>query len=475
MRNFVSMVAFASSTAMAGSIQAPGVIAGPDSGAATPNPASTYYNPAALAAADGFEAIFDVQLASVRVDVDSWRNGGFDPNTGDPYTTATARVKVPVTFIGASYELIEDRLTAGLGLTMPFVGGGDYTSSESAGAPPYTSHQRYFGVNTKVITAQVIPAIGFTPVQDWGLHLGAGMTYTMDVFSIVKASNVGQEGVGGSESEPEPYSTDAVLSGDAKGSHIGWTAGVFFDKIREAQIGVSYTSAGRFNATGEGEVLFPGFLVEGGEPKTIDADLEIGLNLPAIWRIAFNSQITDKFNLGASVDQYRWFDCCGGPDGDIEVSLQDKDGNEVGSGDDTVLLSVSKKLYGPRRLWDTNNVAAFGGYQATEEIWVGGRVAYNQNAVPDYAVGATNLDFENAGFQLGLKYRMPMGQKDGGITYGLSYSKFYLVERKVAGTAWDGGGPDERFSPSAPPFNVSGDGHYRGAVDIFGVRLGWDS
>ena len=63
MRNFVSMVAFASSTAMAGSIQAPGVIAGPDSGAATPNPASTYYNPAALAAA--IAARFDCDAACV--------------------------------------------------------------------------------------------------------------------------------------------------------------------------------------------------------------------------------------------------------------------------------------------------------------------------------------------------------------------------------------------------------------------------
>ena len=475
MRTLVSTLAFVSSSAMAGSIQAPGVIAGPDSGAAIPNAASSYYNPGALAAADGFEAIFDVQLASVRVDVDSWRNGGFDPNTGAPYNTATARVKVPVTFLGASYEIIEDRLTAGLGLTMPFVGGGDYTSSEDAGAPPYTSHQRYFGVNTKVITAQVIPAIGFTPVQDWGLHVGAGMNYTMDIFSIVKNSNVGQEGMGGSETAPEPYSTDALLSGEAQGSHIGWTAGVFFDKIKEAQVGVSYTSAGRFSATGEGEVAFPGFLVEGGEPKSVDANLEIGLNLPAIWRLAFNSQITDKLNVGASVDQYRWYDCCGGEDGDIEVTLEDKDGNEVGSGDDTISMSVSKKIYGPRRLWDTNNLAAFAGYQATDAVWVGGRVGYNPNAVPDYAVGATNLDFENTGFQLGVKYRMPMGNKDGGLTYGLSYSKFYLVERKVSGTAWDGGGPDQRFSPTEPPFNVSGDGHYRGAVDIFGVRLGWDS
>ena len=67
-----------------------------------------------------------------------------------------------------------------------------------------------------------------------------------------------------------------------------------------------------------------------------------------------------------------------------------------------------------------------GGYQATEAWWVGGRVQYNQNGVPDYAVSATNLDFENTGVMIGSRYRFPMGQKDGGLTVGVSYSKFFL-------------------------------------------------
>lgn len=474
MRTVALILALSSSSAFAGSIASPGVIAGPDSSAATPNAAAVMYNPAAMAANDGMEVIFDVQAAAVRIDVDSWRNGGFDPNTNEAYNTATARVTAPVAYIGGTYEVIDERLTAGLALTMPFLGGGDYTSSEEEGATTYTSHQRYFGVNTKVITAQVIPAVGFTPVKDWGLHLGAGINYTLDIFQITKTSNVGQEGLGGTPDDPEPYSTDAVLSGETRGSHLGWNAGVFFDKYKQAQVGLSYTSAGKFEGTGEGSVEFPGFLVVGGEARTLDADLEIALNLPEIWRLALNSQVTDKLMLGGSLDHYRWNACCGEEDGDILVTLTDKQGNEVGSGDEDVLLSVSKTIKSPRRLWDTTNYAVFGGYQASSKLWLGGRVQYNQNAVPDYAVSATNLDFENTGFQLGTRYRMPMGSKDGGLTVGLSYSKFYLVERKVSGTAWNGGGPDAAFSPTEPPFNVSSDGYYRGKVDVLGVRLGWD-
>ena len=220
MRSVALASIFLGTPAMAGSIQAPGVIAGPDSGPTTPNPAAAYYNPGALGAAKGLQTMFDVQVAAVRVDVDAWRNDGIDPNTGKPYKTATARVVAPVMFLGASYEILEDQLTAGLALTMPFLGGGDYTSGEKEGAPPYTSHQRYFGVNTKVITGQVIPALSYTPVKDWGLHVGVGMTYTVDIFQITKNSFFKMG------SPDAPYSSDPILEGETMGSHLGWTAGV---------------------------------------------------------------------------------------------------------------------------------------------------------------------------------------------------------------------------------------------------------
>jgi len=473
MRNAVVLLSLLSLPAAAGSIQAPGVTGGPDSGPTTPNPAAAYYNPGALGAADGFQTMFDVQVAAVRADVDSWRNGGFDPNTGEPYETATARVVAPVMFLGASYEIMKDQLTAGLALTMPFVGGGDYTSSEDESAPPYTSHQRYFGVNTKVITGQVIPALSYTPVVDWGVHLGLGMTYTIDVFQITKTSNVGKEGLGGTDDSPEPYSTDAILDGKTMGSHIGWTAGVFFDKYEKAQLGVSYTSGGKFNGTGEGSVEFPGFLVSDGESRSIDADLEIAMNLPAIWRMSVNSQVTNKLNVGATLDHYRWNECCGDEGGDIEVTLTDKQGNEVGASDDDVLMSVSKKIYSPRRLWDASNYSIFAGYKANQNIWFGGRFAYNQNAVPDYAVSPTNLDFENVGFQIGTRYTFGEPDDQSRWTVGVSYSKFFLFDRKISNSAWGGGGPDERFSPTEPPFNVSAAGHYKVDVDIVGLRVEW--
>ena len=112
-------------------------------------------------------------------------------------------------------------------------------------------------------------------------------------------------------------------------------------------------------------------------------------------------------------------------------------------------------------------------YQANNNILLGGRFAYNQNAVPDYAVSPTNLDFENVGFQIGSRYTFGEPEDASRWTVGVSYSKFFLYDRNITGSAWNGGGPDERFSPTEAPFNVSSDGHYEVDVDIVGLRVEW--
>ena len=63
------------------------------------------------------------------------------------------------------------------------------------------------------------------------------MTYTIDIFRITKNSNIIKEGLGGTDADPQPYSTDAILEGETTGSHLGWTAGIFFDKYEKAQPG----------------------------------------------------------------------------------------------------------------------------------------------------------------------------------------------------------------------------------------------
>jgi len=466
----VALVALlASSTAQAGSITAPGVTAGPDSGAATPDAAAIFYNPAAIAAVPGFTAMVDLQYAFVRIDAEASRNDGTDPNTGEPYNTATARVQVPVGLVGLTWQVIPDRLTLGFAATDPFVGGGDYTSTETGEVPPYTGHQRYHGINTKIITAAFIPAVGVTLFD--GFHIGGGAAYVLDIIKVYQASDpLGTEGVPLDEVgtiPSNPYGLDTYLEGNAKGHHWSWNAGIFFDRIPQFQVGLSYWSGGTFQTSGDGSVDVPELLtIEGDGRVLVPALVEVSMPLPPIARLYIASQVNVRWKLGLGADYQMWNFCCGTEDGDIDITVANENGDAIGQ-DDGVAIEIDTQQYSPRRLWNSFNGVATVGFQATDKFWLGGRLGGNQYAVPDYAVSATNLDFANVGVMLAGRYRI------GKTTLGLAYSKFFLFTREITDSAWNLGDGNERFTPDTP-YKASGNGTYSGAVDAVGVRFGLD-
>jgi len=453
--------------AFAGSISAPGVIGGPESGAATSNAASMYYNPATLAPMQGVHSMLDMQVAAVRIDFDATRNDGIDPNTGECYETATARVVAPVSHLGITTNVIPDRLTVGLGFSTPFLGGGDYTSTEKGEVPPYKGSQRYHAINTKVITAQVTTAVGVT-LKDW-LHLGAGFLYTYDLISVLKASDpLGTEGVPSdqlTDAVPaNPYTTDVLLEGTATGHHLGWNLGFLLENEKGARLGGSYTSGGLFSTEGEGSVRVPEFI--GG--VTVPALLSVEMPLPAVVRLYGDAPVSKKWNVGAGVDYYLWNQCCGDPDGDIIIGITNQAGNAIGPDDGVTTITIDDVQYSPRRLWNSLGMSGLAGYQHSDKVWLGGRLGYNQNAVPDYAVGPSNLDFTSFGFMLGARYHLM-----GPATVGLSYSKFFLQTRNIVDSAWNLGDGNERFTTELP-YTSSTNGVYSGAVDIVGVRVQMD-
>jgi long-subunit fatty acid transport protein len=457
-----------SSPALAGSISAPAVTAPPDSGAATPDPAAVFYNPAAIAAVKGFSSMLDVQYAFIRIDATATRNNGIDPNTGEPYALATARVQVPVALLGVTWQVIPDRLTLGLAATDPFVGGGDYTSTEKGEVPPYTGHQRYHGINTKIITAAIIPAAGLTVAK--GLHVGAGAAYVLDIINVLQASDpLGTEGVPPDQVgtvPTDPYGLDTYLQGDATGHHWSWNAGIFFNRFPKAQVGLSYWSSGKFHASGDGSVDVPGLLALEGERVHVPSKIDVSMPLAPIARLYFASQLDDRWKVGLGVDYQMWNVCCGGEEGDTSIKLTNTSGEAIGQ-DDGVSINIATQQYSPRRLWNSTNVLGTVGYQASRKLWLGGRLGYNQYAVPDYAVSATNLDFSNVGAIVAGRYKL------GRATVGLTYSKNFLFTREITDSAWNLQDGNERFSP-ATPYKASANGTYEGAVDAIGLRLGLD-
>ncbi|MFH1466124.1 MAG: outer membrane protein transport protein [Pseudomonadota bacterium] len=460
---------FVSSPASAGAISAPAVTAAPDSGAATPDVAAVYYNPAAIAAVPGFSAMLDVQAALIRIDATATRNGGLDPNSGQPYDVATARVMVPVGLLGATWQVIPDRLTLGFAANDPFVGGGDYTSTESGDVPPYTGHQRYHGINTQIITASFTPAVGVTVID--GLHVGAGASYYLDHIYVLQASDpMGTEGVPldqiGLDVPSDPYGLDTYLEGNATGHHWGWNAGLFFDRFARAQVGLSYWSGGTFHASGDGSVDVPALLTQGETRLVVPAKVEVSMPLAPVARLYLASQLNERWRVGLGMDWELWNLRCGGEEGDIDIKLTNEAGGAIGP-DDGVSIEIATQQYAPRRLWNAMNGVATVGLQANDKLWLGGRLGVNQYAVPDYALSATNLDFANVGVVLGGRYKV------GKVTLGLAYSKFFLLTREITDSAWNLQDGNARFSP-VTPYKASANGTYSGAADALGLRIGVD-
>lgn len=470
----VALLGFAA-PALAGSISAPAVVGGVDASSTTVSPVAIHWNPGALGAAEGFDFLFDTQLSVVRVQATATRNGGIDPNTGEPYRTATAEAEVPVFVLGMTYRLPEsvpylgDRLTFGLSAMDTFVGGGDYTSSEvdadgnPADTPPYTSHQRYAGINTKIITLKVTPAIGLTLMD--GLHIGGGYSYVADVIQAMQASDtIGSEGKG-----INPYSNDSILEASATGSHTTWNAGVFFDRYEKFQVGLSYSAPGAFHAEGDATVTVTDLL--GG--AVVDGLATFDMPLPAVIRGSVASQVNSAVKVGAGFEYQLWNSCCGGPDGDLVIGLTDLEGGPIDEGEGlTPGFSIATEQFSPRRLGNSLNLYATTEYAYSDAMTLGARLGWNQQAVPDFAVSATNLDFTSLGGGLSVDYQVAKRLKAGA-----SFTKFLPQSRTITNSAWNAAKDSDdykgdRFSPTMPN-KANTNGTYSAQNNTFGVRLRW--
>lgn len=461
------LVGWLATTAQAGSIKTAGLTGGTESGATTPNVAAVALNPGALGAVEGFQGLVDLQASFIRLEVTTTRNGGIDPNTGERYLPATARAVVPNGVLGVAYKPIPE-LAIAFAAYDPFVGGGDYTSTEKGKVPPYTGHQRYHIIDTAILTFAFEPAVAVTPVK--GVHVGAGVAYVKDFMQVLQASDpLGTEGINTDELDlavpDNPYALDTYLSGSMSGHHWTWNAGFLIDRWRFLQVGVSYAHSARFVVAGDGSVDVPQDLstVEGG--VVVPANVSVEFPLPSIVRLSVNSEITEMVNVAAGVDYQLWNVCCGEEDGDIAIGLTNEQGNAIGP-DDGVAIEIATEQYSPRRLWNAMDVHVLVGVRPIDKVEAYARLMYNQNAVPDYAVSPSNLDFQNVGVSLAGRYRVIAP-----LVLGLGYTKYFLFERTITDSAWDLRDGNTRFSPELP-YKAGTNGTYGGLVDSIGLRIG---
>lgn len=451
--------------AHAASIASPGFLAGPDAGAATADPAAVWYNPAAVAGDEGVHLLIDGQLAFVDVTATATRNDGIDPDTGEAYTPMTANVAVPVALAGVTWKVVPKRLAVGLAVYDPFAGGGKFV--DASGEPDVHASGRYHGIDVELASFAIHPAVAVTVVD--GFHVGLGGAYVIDhIHALQAADPLGTEGVPpeqvGDVPPADPYSYDVLLQVDGTGGHFMWNAGLYFDKFKQLQLGASYTSGGTFHVAGDAEVDVPAALSTSSEASTVPGKADFSLKLPPIVRAYLRSQLNPTVTLGLGWDYELWNVCCGTADGDVHIGLTNLDGAQIGQ-DDGVSIDIAQDQYAPVRLWNASSFSANVGVQAAPRVWLGLKGAYNQNAVPSYAVSSANLDFENVGVQAAARVKLSQV-----VTLGLTYSHFFLFTRDVTDSAFNLGDGNDRFTPTLP-YTSNTDGVYSGYVNNVGLRL----
>lgn len=445
-----------SAVAWGGSISAPGIHAGPDASAAAPGAHAVVYNPGALAVQDAPALLVDGQLAWVRAELTAARNDGIDPNTGEPYAPAQASVASTVSYIGFATPVVADRVGAGVSVHNPFTGGASYLANEPDPDTVFTGHQRYHGVRSILASIAVTGAVGATLVD--GVHLGVSGAWYIDYATLLRAARVT-----GDEGAPD-YSNDATLFGQAAGGHPGASAGLYVDRWERLQLGASLQWSGTFRAQGgSGEISVPGTFTDTGERTELPLDFGIAFPLAPIVRVYGRAPLGESGWVGAGWESQLWNLCCGDASGDIAASLTSSDGDAFGA-EDGLALELTDTIYSPRRLWNANTFLLQGGRRLG--AWdLSGQTRYNQFAVPDYAVSASNLDFETV--FVSVAGRRAVGER---LSLGLSYSHAFLVTRTVTTSAWDLGDGNERFSPAAPA-TTSGNGTYAAVADLLGVQV----
>ncbi|MFT4976072.1 MAG: long-subunit fatty acid transport protein [Myxococcota bacterium] len=444
-----------SAAAWAGSISAPGIHAGPDASAATPGAHAVVYNPAALSAQPVRELLVDTQLAWVRAELTTTRNDGIDPNTDAPYAPAQASVASAVGYVAIAAPLIPGRLGGGLSVHNPFTGGASYLKNEPDPDSVFTGHQRYHGVRSILASLAVTGALGARVGE--GVHLGLSGAWYIDYATILRAARVT-----GDEGAPD-YSNDVILSGSAVGGHPGASAGIYVDRWPRLRLGASVQWSGTFRAQGgSGEVSVPGSFTDSGQREVLPLGFGITFPLAPVVRLHASAPIGEG-EVGVGWENQLWNLCCGDADGDIVASIASADGDALGA-EDGLALEISETIYSPRRLWNANTVFVQGS-RPLNDWHLSGQARYNQFAVPDYAVSASNLDFDTIILQLAGRREVREG-----LSLGLSYSRIFLLSRTITDSAWNLGDGNARFSPAAPA-TTSGVGTYQASADLLGVQL----
>ena len=463
---FVAGAASALVTAFSGkSAHASGYLVdrfGADHGSpAAANPYSVFFNPAAMSAAPGTQATFELatllRMASYersnaalgdRTLADPSNNTAEasryrDANTGK--ATLTNLLVLP--YIGATTDLgLKTPFRLGYAFYIPFGGLAqwdkrtDAITNDALAPGARDGQQRWHSISGQLLSIYNTLAVSYM-IPSLRLSFGANASFVHHKVNTIRARNI-------------PQNDDTITSGEqlvegrtrfeASGNNISAALGVYWEpkEDRSIKLGLSYTSQPGF-----GEMRLKGELTaQAGTSPTVNAPTPVDFlqTYPDVVRFGASYAVNKQVELRTDLSYARWstfkHQCVVAPGQTCDVAAD-------GSGDGLkIIINV------PRPLQDSVGGKLGLGYYLNDETELFGSAAFSTSAVPKSAIDAAAID----SFRL---YGTVGARRDIGKHFALagSFNAIYFLPVDTKGAA----ATDELQNPSKSP---SSDGVYKSTV-----------
>ena len=436
---------------------------GDHGGPMMPNGYAVYFNPAALGGTTGTTIAGDLSLALRHA---HYKRGAdalsptpnardrlladqkyVNANTGD----ANLLNLLALPFAGVNTDFGTKSLRAGYAVYVPFGGLASWDRTSGVpGSPGSTDGvQRWHNISGQILAVYNTFALAYV-FGDSGFSLGASVSPVIHHVATVRARTA-------DDSDEIEFANGSLKEGrsllDATGVNVQATAGVYWQSQNgDIRVGAAYLSQPGF-----GETRMSGKL-EGRTPAgDIKQDIDFLQSYPDIVRLGASFRPTERLEVRMDGEFVRWStferQC---------VVLRNKecninpDGSPVGgAANQDIVLNI------PRNWNNAIGYRAGVGYNLTEQLEIGGSLAFTTSAVPKSTIDASTIDSFRLYGNIGARYNVSKK-----LAVGANYTHIYFLPVDTKGANQF----DTLQKPSQSP---SADGKYTSQIGFLNLNVAY--
>ncbi len=372
------------------------------------NSSYAYFNAAGLTRQKGTQVNLGATYIVPRAEAGNVRNqnGGREPDINNIVHAAWAPN-------GTISHQVDDKLTVGLGLNVPFGMITKYDSEWAGG-----DH----GITSKVITATTTPMAAYKLTDKLSIGAGLPIQYVKARLTNSAYSSMGSNDIG-----------DASLKGDTV--DVGYQLSALYELNEDTRFGINYRS--EINHKLKGDISGSGGMAA--MVPYLNQDISARLDTPAMLSVGAYHQINEKWAVMAEWQRVFW----------SSFKSLDIMGRDTMSKPGSYLISSTKENWR-----DTDFFALGASYQIDHQWKLRLGVAYDQSAVKKKDRTPRIPDSDRLWYSVGLNY-----QYSDNLTFDVAYTYIQAKDATV-----DLAGDDTHRGVYA---------EYNNSVKLFGLSLNY--